>query len=211
MDKSHWGGDKDEFGNFPSEPKGVNGADDVLVDSSNNKIFLYDKISKQSALKFNKSIAQLDDQIRSDSVKQGIYNDDRFSPITVKLNTNGGLISAGVSMMDQILQVECPVITVVEGICASAGTFISVVGDERKITPHSYMLVHQLRTWFEGKYEELEDKKKNMDWLMEMIEGIYEDHTDFDMNELDELMDHDLFLPAERCVEEGLVDEIKGN
>lgn len=204
--REEWGGDP-EKGNFPSEPMNSSSDNnDPNVWLEDNHLFLYDKINKESALAFNRKLSYVD---RNNRANQEKFSSDGLDPIWIKINSPGGLISSGVSMMDHVINAKSPVYTVVEGLCASAGTFISVVGDKRIITPHSYMLVHQLSTWFKGKYEELEDKKKNMDWLMEMIEGVYEEYTDFDMDELKELLEHDLYLSAKDCKDQGLVDKIQ--
>lgn len=204
--QEEWGGEP-EKGNFPSKPmNSSDDSDEANVWLEDNHLFLYDKINQETALTFNRKLSYAD---RTNKANQQKRSSEELDPIRIKINSPGGLISSGVSMMDQIIGVESPVYTIVEGYCASAGTFISVVGDKRIITPHSYMLVHQLSTWFKGKYEELEDKKKNMDWLMEMIEGVYEEYTDFDLDELQELMEHDLYLSAEDSKDYGLVDEIK--
>ena len=39
---------------------------------------------------------------------------------------------------------------------------ISIVADERIITPHSYMLIHQLSSGCWGKFSEIEDEFNNL-------------------------------------------------
>lgn len=112
--------------------------------------------------------------------------------------------------MDEILAVgkEVPVITIVDGCCASAATFLSIVGTKRRINKHSFMLIHQLSSMFWGKYDEFEDNKVNLDKLMETIKGIYREYTKLPDEEIEKILKHDLWLSAEKCLEYGLVDEV---
>jgi ATP-dependent protease ClpP protease subunit len=96
----------------------------------------------------------------------------------------------------------------VDGFCASAATFLSVVGEKRFMSRHSYMLIHQLSTNFWGKYSEFEDEKQNLDLMMNTIKNVYSEYTKVPMKKLDEILKHDLLWDAKQCLEYGLIDEI---
>ena len=110
--------------------------------------------------------------------------------------------------MDTILRAKVPVHTYVDGFCASAATFLSVVGSRRFMSRNSYMLIHQLSTQFWGKYSEFEDEKKNLDLMMITIKNIYKKYTKVPLKELNTILKHDLLWDAEMCLEYGLIDEI---
>jgi len=133
---------------------------------------------------------------------------ENLIPIYLHIQSYGGEIFSGFSAMDNILMCKSPVITIVDGVCASAGTFLSIVGKKRLITKNSYMLIHQLSSFHWGKYSELEDQKQNMDNFMIKIKEIYTEYTKIPKVVLDDILKHDLFFDANRCLEYGLVDEI---
>ena len=124
------------------------------------------------------------------------------------INSGGGSITAGISSMDTILRCKVPVETYVDGFCASAGTFLSVVGDTRYMSRNSYMLIHQLSSSFWGKYSEFEDEKQNLDLMMKTIKNVYKKYTKLPMQKLDEILKRDLMWDAEKCLEYGLIDDI---
>jgi ATP-dependent protease ClpP protease subunit len=128
--------------------------------------------------------------------------------IFLHINSYGGNIFAGLACMDSILQSDIPVITIVDGACASAATFLSVVGNERYINQHAYMLIHQLSSLMWGKYNEFKDEMKNLDNFMAVIKGVYKRYTKIPMKKLEEILDHDLWFDAKTCLEYGLVDKI---
>jgi ATP-dependent protease ClpP protease subunit len=70
------------------------------------------------------------------------------------------------------------------------------------------MLVHQLRTWFEGTYTSLKDENKNMDLLTDAIKNFYLTHTKFTDVELTEILQRDMYLNAHECLRFGLIDYI---
>ena len=169
-----------------------------------NKIYYYANVNRESAVELNKKVGELE----SKSLTLSRTLDIDTPPIKVLINSGGGSITAGISSMDTILRCKVPVETYVDGFCASAATFLSVVGDGRFMSRNSYMLIHQLSTNFWGKYSEFEDEKQNLDLMMKTIKNVYKEYTKLPMKKLDEILKHDLMWDAETCKSLGLVDEI---
>ena len=169
-----------------------------------NKIYYYSNVNRESAVELNKKIGELE----SKSLTMSKTLDIDTPSIKVLINSGGGSITAGISSMDTILRCKVPVETYVDGFCASAATFLSVVGEKRFMSRNSYMLIHQLSTNFWGKYSEFEDEKQNLDLMMETIKNVYREYTEVPMKKIDEILKHDLMWDAETCKTLGLVDEI---
>ena len=89
------------------------------------------------------------------------------TPIFLYIHTDGGDAYAGLSAMDHIKNMRVPVHTVVDGLCASAGTFILMGGEKKYALRHSSVLIHQLRLGFWGTYEDLKDEMQNSDKIDE--------------------------------------------
>ena len=169
-----------------------------------NKIYYYSNVNRESAVELNKKIGELE----SKSLTISKTLDIDTPSIKVLINSGGGSITAGISSMDTILRCKVPVETYVDGFCASAATFLSVVGEKRFMSRNSYMLIHQLSTNFWGKYSEFEDEKQNLDLMMTTIKNVYKEYTKVPMKKIDEILKHDLMWDAETCRTLGLVDEI---
>ena len=199
MNEKYWGEKKP-----PKKKSAQNPPADKHIAVHENKIYYYANVNRDSAVELNKKVGELE----SKSLTLG-HNLDIDSP-TLKLliNSGGGSITAGISSMDTILRCKVPVETYVDGFCASAATFLSVVGDSRFMSRNSYMLIHQLSTSFWGKYSEFEDEKQNLDLMMTTIKNVYKKYTKVPMKKIDEILKHDLMWDADTCLEYGLVDEI---
>ena len=199
MNDKYWGEKKS-----PQKKDAQNTPTDKHISVHENKIYYYAGVNRDSAVELNKKIGELESNALTLSNNLGIL------PPSIKLfiNSGGGSLTAGISSMDTILRCKVPVHTYVDGFCASAATFLSVVGTKRFISKNSYMLIHQLSSQFWGKYSELEDQKQNLDLMMDTIRNTYKEYTKVPVKKLDEILKHDLFWDAETCKTLGLVDEI---
>jgi len=196
----------EEEGKGIPEPYFGDKSSDTNIEVINNHIYFYSEIKRNSILKLNKKIKELETKLLTyaDSLEwepPGIY---------LHINSYGGSVFAGVAGMDQILNCKLPVYTIIDGCAASAATFLSVVGTKRLINRHAHILIHQLSSGFWGKFSEIEDEMKNLKKLTKMIKDVYTKNTNITKKQLDKMLKHDLWLNAEEALEYGLVDEIYG-
>jgi ATP-dependent Clp endopeptidase proteolytic subunit ClpP len=178
-----------------------------VLETTLNRIYFYSEIERTSILRLNKKLRDFSNEHIAAKLNRSLVEPD---PIFLHLNSYGGSVFAGIAGMDQIITTKksVDVITVVDGCCASAATFLSVVGTKRQINRHSYMLIHQLSSAMWGKYSEFQDEMQNLDNLMAMIRNVYAEYTKIPKKKLDEILKHDIWFDAEKCLEYGLVDEI---
>lgn len=127
-------------------------------------------------------------------------------PIYLHINSYGGGVYAALTAIDVIQSSKIPIYTIVEGTAASAATIMSVVGRKRYIRPNAHMLIHQIRSWVTGKMNEIEDEYTNLTNLTKKIKNIYIKNTN--LKDLDNLLSHDLWWDADKCLEVGLVDKL---
>ena len=201
MEEKYWG-EKKSPAKKSAQPDGNKSEKHIAVHE--NKIYYYANVNRESAAELNKKIGELE----SKSLTLGNNLDINPPTLKILINSGGGSITAGISSMDTMLRCKVPVHTYVDGFCASAATFLSVVGNYRFMSRNSYMLIHQLSSALWGKYSEIEDEKKNLDLMMETIKNVYSEYTKVPMKKLDEILKHDLLWDAKMCLKYGLVDEI---
>ena len=86
---------------------------------------------------------------------------------------------------------------------------MSMCGSKRFMYKNAYMLIHQISSVIiQGKFEEFKDEMENQEKLMSQIKSIYLEKSKMSEQQIEDLLKHDLWLPAETCLEYGLVDEI---
>jgi ATP-dependent Clp endopeptidase proteolytic subunit ClpP len=175
-------------------------------DSEGNKIYFYEEVTKDSILNLNK---QIDSFSKSMKNLQFTYDLAEPPPIELHICSEGGDALSCMAAVDKITASRVPIHTYIEGYAASAATLISVAGKKRFITPSSSMLIHQVSSGLWGTYAEFKDEMKNLELLMNTIRSVYLTKTSFKREDLDKLLERDLFLTAEDSVKMGLVDAIK--
>lgn len=189
---------------YASESKGHASTDNNVVDFSHNRIYFYSGVTRPKILKLNKGIFNLNVSMLS---KTGPLEYEP-PPIKLHINSYGGSVFAGLSAIDYIKNSKVPVHTIIDGCAASAATLMSCVGSRRFMHRNACMLVHQLSGLMWGKFQEMKDDMENSEMLMKKIKNIYREHTKIPKKEMDEILKHDIWWEAEKCLEYGLIDEI---
>lgn len=173
------------------------------VECFDNNVFFYGEVNEENAKILNRTLRSMDKDLQTASIRFGVE-----APIRLYINSNGGSVLAGFSIVDTIQSLGTDVHTYIDGSAASAATLISIAGDKRFAHKNSFMLIHQLSSNFWGKYEEIKDEMHNIDLLMSRITEIYTERTKVPKRELEKILKRDIWLDADKCVEWGLVDEI---
>ena len=168
-----------------------------------NCIFFYSQINRTTSFKF---ITNIDEIVKGLISKYGLNP----PPIKIYVNSPGGILSDAVAIHNSILEAKklVPIETYVDGISASAATFSTIIGHNRYMYKRSIMVIHQLTSGCVGKWEEIKDFYFNMSTQMEIIKDIYLEYTNFPFDELEKILQHDLYLTSSKCLEYGLIDEI---
>ncbi len=177
------------------------------IEVEENRIYFYCPIGDKEALELNRMIRRLDVEMQYLSGRLGCD----VVPIHLHIHSPGGAVFAGLSIADTMKRCKTPIITHVDGSAASAATLVACCGQKgnRTIGPSGYMLVHQPHIEWFGKLDDFRDEVSNQEELYEKIVQIYLENTSFKKKELKNLLEHELWLNAEKCIEYGLVDRIE--
>lgn len=144
--------------------------------------------------------------------------DDPAKPITLVVNSEGGLVDTGMQLYDTIRLSKAPVRTI--GInCASMATLLLAAGSERLAFPHGRFMLHLLGGRSAGDIKELESQVREARKTQEMITDCYvdcgltaglkiDDKKKIRGKLLKDIDDGDFWLSAEEAVAYGLVDRI---
>jgi ATP-dependent protease ClpP protease subunit len=129
-------------------------------------------------------------------------------PILLYVTTYGGSIYAALKTVDIIENLQVPVYTVASGYVASAGTLLTLAGKKKYITPHTFMMIHELRSGFWGKYSDAREEIVNLDKLMKLVIDFTKSRSKLTDEELKETLTRDRNWDVDECIVKGMVDEI---
>lgn len=170
-----------------------------------NNIYFYGPITSESCRELDDALISLDKNSKVFSTNFGISP----PPINLHIQSEGGSLMNTFYVMDLISSLKTPVYTYVDGYVASAGSLISVMGKKRYMTKNSFIMIHQLSSSLgEGKFNDLDDNMENLNKFMDTIRKVYFDKTKIPVSELNNILEHDLWMNSKECLEYGLVDEI---
>lgn len=142
--------------------------------------------------------------------------------ISVFINSEGGLVTAGLAIYDTMQFIKPDVATYVMGQAASMGSFLAQAGapGKRFVLPESRTMIHRVSSGTRGTsgsvhVQELqfEDAKRSFEEsqrLNNRLTELYVRHNSKDktFEELFETMKFDTFLSAEEAVANGFADQI---
>lgn len=185
------------------------------VNIIDNHIYLYGPVDDYTTPVVIKAIHTLNNSIKKTKKIEQIYklddddaNEYESNIIYFHINSYGGNITDGMAIADTIRLSKIPIYTIVEGAAASIASIILLAGKKRFMTKYSYILIHELRTFFEGTFSNLTDDFANSKLFMQMLKKIYRSNTKISKKELDELLKKDIWLKSNKCLKLGFVNKI---
>ena len=161
-----------------------------------NEILYYGDIDRENALDFVEKFKKLEiDMLKKKAELIG------YEPqIRVHVMSDGGDVFSGLNMMNVLERSRVKVITIAQGACCSAATFVVLGGSERRMGRNAYLLIHQISTEMWGEYRDLKHEMKNCDKLMRDLKKMYMEKTDIPDRKFKKLMKKDLYLSASKCL-----------
>ena len=163
-------------------------------------IILHGEINSTSA---NAVIAQLIYLSANDSEK----------PVTIYIDSPGGSVSAGLSIVDTMKYIKAPVSTICTGIAASMGAVIFTSGEKgmRYILPHAQVMIHQPLIGGDGITGQCSDIQIHAEHLLKtrsIIEEILSEETGNSPEVIHAACERDNYYSAEEALQFGLCDKV---
>ncbi len=130
-------------------------------------------------------------------------------PITLIINSPGGSVTAGLALIDTMQSLDCPVITVGEGVVASMAAVILACGDHRQVYRHTQVLIHQLMGGTGmAQQTDIEIVAQHTAVMRAELDELLAEHGNLSAQKFHELTERDCWCNAKRALELGLVDEV---
>ena len=170
-----------------------------------NEILYYGDIDRENALDFVEKFKKLEiDMLKKKAELIG------YEPqIRVHVMSDGGDVFSGLNMMNVLERSRVKVITIAQGACCSAATFVVLGGSERRMGRNAYFLIHQMSTEFWGNYQELKNEMKSTEKFMKMLKKMYLSKTNIPERKFKRLMKKDIYLSPEKCLKYKIVSELE--
>lgn len=131
-------------------------------------------------------------------------------PITLYINSPGGLITSGLAIYDTMQYIRCPVGTLCMGLAASMGSFLLMGGEPglRVALPNASIMLHQPSGSFRGQASDIERHAADIIRTRERLARLYSEHCSQPLELVERTLDRDHFMTAQDALAWRLVDEV---
>jgi ATP-dependent Clp endopeptidase proteolytic subunit ClpP len=133
---------------------------------------------------------------------------ESVTEIRLLINSPGGEVTEGVAILNLLRSHKARVVGVVEGLAASAASFIAAGCDELIVMPNSEMMVHEAWGLCVGNAADMRQLADLLDHLGDNIASIYAAKAGGTVEEWRAIMAVETWFSAEEAVEAGLADRV---
>ncbi len=127
--------------------------------------------------------------------------------LEVHINSPGGDVFEGLAIYNSLAQRPGNVVTVVDGLAASAASFIAQAGKTRIIAPGAMMMIHEASGLCMGNAADMRELADLLDKVSANIASLYAEHAG-DVDDWRAAMRAETWYTADEAVAAGLADSL---
>lgn len=126
--------------------------------------------------------------------------------MTLHINSPGGDVFDGIAIRNVLRDHDAHVTARIEGLAASAASFIALAGDEVEIAPQAQVMIHDASAWIYGNAEEMRQLSELLDRTSQSIAEMYAEKAGGTATEWRDKMRAETWYMGEEAVDAGLCD-----
>ncbi len=130
--------------------------------------------------------------------------------IRLHINSPGGDVFEGLAILTALRQHPAKVTVSVDGVAASAASFIAMAGDEIVMAPNAMMMIHDASGMVYGNADDLTQMADLLDKASQNIATIYAERAGGDADKWRAAMKIETWYTDQEAVDAGLADSIMG-
>lgn len=135
---------------------------------------------------------------------------DGAGDVDVFLNSPGGDVYEGLSIMNALRAHEGTVTIFIEGMAASIASVIAVGGADRVVArPHAELMLHHAWSGALGNADEMRKSAENLERISANLADIYADKSGMSPDAVLDLMSAETWFSANEALTAGLVDAVE--
>lgn len=130
-------------------------------------------------------------------------------PITLYINSLGGEISSGLSLIQVMRDLKSPVHTVVLGMAASMAAYVAVAGAKRYAYPTARYMMHRAKTWgVSGDHTDIDIEAKELKVVNAYCDQVLINFTSIKPEQLEAMTSKDFWFGTKEALKLGILDEV---
>jgi ATP-dependent Clp protease, protease subunit len=139
-----------------------------------------------------------------------LQSEDPKKDISLYINSPGGVVTAGLAIVDTMNHIKNDVSTVCVGLAASAGALILSAGEKGKryALPNSEIMIHQPLGGVQGQAADIEISAKQILRIRETLNKILAKNTGQPLSRIEKDVDRDYYMTTEDAKKYGIIDKV---
>jgi ATP-dependent Clp protease protease subunit len=154
----------------------------------------------------------IDSEVANLIIAQFLFlaSEDPKKDISFYINSPGGMVTAGLAILDTMNHIQPQVSTVCVGMAASMGAVLLSAGEKGKrfALPNAEVMIHQPSGGAEGMASDIEITAKQILKMREQLNKILAKNTGQKLDKIERDVDRDFFMGAKEAVEYGIIDKV---
>jgi ATP-dependent Clp protease protease subunit len=170
---------------------------------------IYSRLLKENIIFLGGAI---DDHVANIIIAQLLFlqAEDPKKDITLYINSPGGVVTAGLAIIDTMNNIKNDVSTVCVGIAASMGALILSSGKKGKrfALPNAEIMIHQPLGGAEGQASDIEISAKHIIKTRENLNKMLAKNTGQTLSKIEKDVDRNFFMDSEEAKKYGIIDKV---
>lgn len=183
--------------------------------SSTAEIYIFGEIVSAFSTAIDKAYDIDTGDVSGLSFAKDLQDLGEVDQINVHISSPGGVATEGLAIYNTLKNHPSKVVTICDGIAASAASVIFMAGDERIMNPASLLMVHNPYTYVSGNSAQLREEADMLDKFSKAMISAYVNASGMSEEQVKDLLDgasHEgTYLTAEEAVENGLATSINAS
>lgn len=129
-------------------------------------------------------------------------------PITLYINSVGGDVFAGLSLIQTMRDLNSPVHTVVMGLAASMAAYVAVAGARRYAYPTARYMLHRPKTWgIAGDHKDIDIEARELKLVNSYCDQLLVNFSKVKQEQIELLTAKDFWFGPKEALKFGILDE----
>lgn len=135
----------------------------------------------------------------------------KVATIDLRINSDGGVVTDARAMYNLLVEHPAKVVTHIDGIAASAASFVAMAGEEIEIAEGGFVMIHNARGVTVGEAEDHERMAGVLRQVNQTIVDTYVARTKQDDKKIKKWMADETWFTGKEAVANGFADKIVEN
>ncbi len=150
------------------------------------------------------------DLVASD-VSRALAEAGDIDAIHLRINSQGGDVFEGLAIYNLLTQHKAKVNVTIDGLAASAASFIAMAGDRISMAESAMFMIHNAWGFAVGNSDDMMETANLLDKIDGMLARIYAARTKLKQSRLRDMMDAETWMTGQEAKDQGFVDVLIPN